>query len=143
MSGCECKTGFFALRDCPDPVFQRCTSCRRAMCRRHSAPNTASVMCLDCVARNEQDDDDYSNNQRNTHRRGGDSDADHHSDNAALDDRWVYAYRHRFYSSGYVPIYAGTHHSTYYDRYDTRSFDNLEVERDDFDDDTGAGFGDS
>ena len=139
MSGCECKMGFFALRDCPEPVFNRCRSCRRAMCRRHSAPDDPQGQCLDCAARNDQGTDDHNAKSR---RNSSYSDA-RDTDDTRLDDRWVYAYRHRFYSSGYLPIYAGVHHSTYYDRYDTRSFDNLQVERDDFDDDGGAGFGDS
>ena len=49
MSGCECKSGFFALRDCTQPVAARCPVCRRAMCRQHAADVQLSV-CLDCAA---------------------------------------------------------------------------------------------
>lgn len=142
MAGCECKTGFFALRDCQEPVFNRCKACRRAMCRRHGAVADANGRCLDCAARDDDFDPDAGINQRDS-RNSRDSSRNASDDDTALDDRWVYAYRHQYYSRGYVPIYAGTHHSSYYDRYDARSFENIEVERDDFDDDAGAGFGDS
>jgi len=147
MSGCECKTGFFALRDCQEPALQRCKSCHRQMCRRHGSPDRSKGRCLDCAARAEPASPPASRLPGSRHVPKADT------ENTALDDHWVYNYRHRFYSSGYLPIYAGTHHSSYYDRYDARAFENLDVERDDserddskrddFADDGGAGFGDS
>ncbi len=137
MSGCECKTGFFALRDCPEPVVGRCRHCRRAMCRRHGDPDSQLGECLDCGARRQSEP--AQRGQAQSSRRAAITD----STDTRLDDSWVYAYRHRFYASGYLPIYAGTHHSSYYDRYDSRSFEHLAVENDDFGDDDGAGFGDS
>ena len=134
MSGCECRSGFFALRDCDNPVVGRCTGCRRAICRRHADADGNGARCLDCAARARQDD-----TSRAARSRTPATD----DDDGSVDDGWVYQYRHRFYAGGYAPIYAGSHHGTYYDRYDARSFEHLEVERDDFADDAGAGFGDS
>ena len=122
MSGCQCKTGFFALRDCGEIVVGQCTECRRAMCARHSAPDSGLTMCLDCQARSRQNLPD-----RDTY-----------------DDQWAHEYRHRYYTLGYTPIYTGHRSSTYYDQYDTRSFDNGRSARADFaDEDSSAGFGDS
>ena len=60
----------------------------------------------------------------------------------ALDDEWTYGARHRYWSSGYGPVYTGSHHSRYYDGYDTRSFDTT-ADADVETDEGGAGFGDS
>ena len=118
---CQCKTGFFALRDCGEPVVGQCTECQRAMCARHSAPDSGLTKCLDCQGRSQQGvaNDDY-------------------------DDQWAHGYRHRYYAAGYTPIYTGHRSHTYYDQYDTRSFDQTQAGAGDLrDDDSSAGFGDS
>jgi hypothetical protein len=138
MSRCECKAGFFALRDCSQPVLGRCPACRRNMCRRHSAIGHPLGHCLDCVARAQQTLPPTRNDKS--------AKAPPHQDqlvDTKVDDAWVYSYRNRFYAGGYAPIYAGTQQSSYYDSFDSRSFDQLQVERDDLGDDAGAGFGDS
>ncbi|HMM34052.1 MAG TPA: hypothetical protein PKA62_04860 [Thermoanaerobaculia bacterium] len=50
--------------------------------------------------------------------------------------------RHRFSTAGYAPLYTGSHHSHYYDSYDTRSFEDEGVPEAETDE-GGAGFGDS
>jgi hypothetical protein len=123
MSGCECKTGFFALRDCGEPVVGRCGECQRAMCARHAAPDSGFTMCLDCQSRSQQ-------NVNENHER--------------YDDQWAHSYRHRYYTLGYTPLYTGHRSTTYYDQYDTRSFDQTQAGAADLhDDDSSAGFGDS
>jgi hypothetical protein len=129
MTGCECKSGFFSLRDCAEPVAGSCQACARADCTRHLSPASGFTQCLDCWAKSPQQPV-----QEDPTAVGQDPN---------LNDEWAYGYRHRFYSSGYAPIYAGSHYSTYYDSYDTRSFDDTGTDVDDSADDAGAGFGDS
>ena len=133
MSGCECKSGFFSLRDCDGAPAGSCSACGRTVCTRHLSPASGFSQCLDCHARAAQQ-------QEGQQAAPGAVPAG----DAALDDQWTYGARHRFYASGYAPIYAGSHYNRYYDSYDTRSFDETgaaesEVETDD----GGAGFGDS
>jgi hypothetical protein len=129
MSGCQCKSGFFALRDCDQQVAGRCTVCQRAMCCRHSSPDSDLTYCLDCWAKKQQN-----NPADNPAAVGNDP---------AYNDQWAYSYRNRYYAAGYAPIYYGSHYNRYYDTYDTRSFDQAKTGDDDFTDDGGAGFGDS
>ena len=132
MTGCECKSGFFSLRDCDGAPAGACSECGRTACTRHLSPASGFTQCLDCHARSSQQPEGAPGNAANAQ---GD---------APLDDEWTYGARHRFYSSGYRPLYTGSHHSRYYDSYDTRSFDEsgggeAEAETDE----GGAGFGDS
>lgn len=127
MSGCECKSGFFSLRDCDGAPAGACSECGRTACTRHLSPASGFTQCLDCHARAEQQP------QEGQAQPTGEE---------ALDDEWTYGARHRYWSSGYGPVYAGSHHSRYYDSYDTRSFD--ESEAAEVDEDRGsASFGDS
>jgi hypothetical protein len=97
------KRGFFSLRDCGEMAVKNCALCGRPMCSAHLSPRSGFVNCLDCDAR-----------QSEQTALGQPTD----------DPNWTYRYRDRYYSSaGYAPIYAGTHYDSYYDRYDTRSFD--------------------
>jgi len=121
MSQCQSKRGFFSLRDCSQPAIAQCATCQRAMCHEHSSVESKFTQCRDCWARAQQTD-------------SGDGD---------YGDGWAYNYRHRYYSSGYSPIYTGHHYHHYYDDYDTRSFDKREGEIDDGSDNPSAGFGDS
>jgi hypothetical protein len=119
MTGCQCKSGFFALRDCGQQAVTQCLSCQRMVCLEHAARESNLTQCMDCWARANQ---------------GG--------SRSAYDDQWAYGYRHNYYSSGYAPLYYGSHHHHYYDQYDTRSFD--QGNDGDFSDgDPRAGFGDS
>ena len=127
MTGCDCKSGFFSLRDCDGAPAGACSACGRSACTRHLSPASGFSQCLDCHARAEQQPEGTGT------AAAGDP---------ALDDEWTYGARHRFDSSGYRPLYTGSHHDRYYDSYDTRSFDEpgsgeAEV------DEGGAGFGDS
>ena len=155
MSGCECKSGFFALRDCTQPVAARCPICRRAMCRQHAADAQLSV-CLDCAAGKRQ-----KARTANSPRAGGsrDSRRDEHTD----DREWLYERRYeahgdRVYRGGRdsgtsttttttAATAAGAgavvgHEAGAFDEQDVRGFDHLDVERDDGDA-TPRGFGDS
>ena len=127
MSGCECKSGFFSLRDCDGAPAGACSECGRTACTRHFSPASGFTQCLDCHARAEQQ-------PREGQAAAGEP---------ALDDEWTYGARHRYWSSGYGPVYTGSHRSHYYDSYDTRSFGDdgggAEAEADE----GGAGFGDS
>jgi hypothetical protein len=126
MSACQCKSGFFALRDCGEVGVGNCSQCQRAMCARHSAPDSGFTLCLDCQARSGQ-------GRTSTERDDG------------YDDQWAHGYRHRYYSAGYTPIYTGHRSHGYYDQYDTRSFDQRHANAGELgdDDSTSAGFGDS
>ena len=97
---CMCKRGFFVLRDCGNPAERPCQNCARPTCREHLSPSD-TVTCLECAERREQAMVDDVN-----------------------DPRWVYGYRHRYYSRHhYSPIYWGSSYDSYYDNYDLRSFD--------------------
>lgn len=130
MKGCECKSGFFALRDCDEPVARTCARCNRGVCSHHLSPASGFTECLDCWAR---EHDEKASQPPYDDRRAG---------NAPLDDDWTYGYRHRYYRDGYRPIYSGTAASAYYNSYDTRSFDDDGMSRRDYDAGEG-GFGDS
>jgi hypothetical protein len=126
MSGCECKSGFFSLRDCDGAPAGACSECGRSACTRHLSPASGFTQCLDCHARAEQQP------QEGQAATGEE----------ALDDEWTYGARHRYWTSGYSPVYTGSHHHRYYDSYDTRSFDETGAEA--VEEDRGsAGFGDS
>lgn len=156
MSGCECKSGFFSLRDCDGAPAGACSECGRAACTRHLSPASGFSQCLDCHARAAQTpgeeqgrperSSDFAEYQRSLAQKPGDGQARPvvGGEDAALDDEWTYGARHRFYTAGYSPVYTGSHHSRYYDSYDARSFDDDdggggEAETDE----GGAGFGDS
>ena len=129
MSGCECKSGFFSLRDCDGAPAGACSECGRTACTRHLSPASGFSQCLDCHARAVQAE------QGQAPPPPGDP---------ALDDEWTYGARHRQYLAGYHPVYTGSHYHHYYDSYDTRSFDDSDAgETDDGDRGAGAGFGDS
>ena len=128
MIACECKSGFFSLRDCEEPPTGSCSACGRQVCARHLSPASGFTQCLDCQARSSQ--------------QPAEGKAPVPGEEGALDDQWTYGARHRFYSSGYHPLYTGSHYHRYYDSYDTRSFDEVDTGETD----TGeraAGFGDS
>jgi hypothetical protein len=124
MTRCQCRSGFFSLRDCDEPVSSVCSQCGRAVCARHLSPASGYTTCLDCHGRQAHPPD----------RETG------------YGDDWVYGYRDTYYRSGYGPIYSGSYYDSYYDSYDTRSFDR-DADGTDTDDDaedrTAAGFGDS
>lgn len=129
MTGCQCKSGFFTLRDCEEMPIKACDACGRMMCARHTSPASGFSQCLDCWARGtheqrEQDEEE---------------DLTANESDEALDDEWTYSLRHGYYATGYRPLYAG--HDTF-DDYDVRSFDRSADE--DWEADEGAGgFGDS
>ena len=125
MTGCECKSGFFTLRDCDGAPAGSCSECGRTACTRHLSPASGFTQCLDCHA-----------------RAGQAAGAKPAAGEPALDDEWTYGARHRFYTAGYAPLYTGSHRSHYYDSYDTRSFDDEGVTEAETDE-GGAGFGDS
>jgi hypothetical protein len=121
------KRGFFSLRDCGEVAVRQCALCGRPMCSAHLSPQSGFTNCLDCEARQ--------------------------SEQTVLgaplaDPGWPYRYRNHYYStSHYSPIYTGRDYDTYYDRYDTRSFDPDMASRgpaaQNWGDDVKAGPGDS
>jgi hypothetical protein len=127
--GCQCKSGFFSLRDCEEPVAATCGACGRTVCARHLSPASGFTRCLDCQGREP------------ANKESADSESDYGDD-------WVYGYRDNYYRSGYGPIYTGSYYNRYYDQYDTRSFasrsrsDDVEDDTDD-DERAATGFGDS
>ena len=131
MTGCECKSGFFSLRDCDEAPVATCSECGRMACTRHLSPASGSTQCLDCYARSSQ-----LPGEGQARRKGAAGEDD------ALDDQWTYGARHRFYASGYAPLYTGSHYHRYYDSYDTRSFDETDSGEAETDE-PAAGFGDS
>lgn len=154
MTGCECKSGFFSLRDCDGAPAGSCSACGRTVCTRHLSPASGFTQCLDCHARAAQqptedptrtkEPESFDEYQRSLAQKPGDGQARPGGvgENAALDDEWTYGARHRFYASGYAPLYAGSHYSRYYDSYDTRSFDETETGETETEE-PAAGFGDS
>jgi hypothetical protein len=142
MKGCECKGGFFALRDCDQPVANTCTRCSRGVCSRHLSPASGFTECLDCWAR--ERDEEQAEQQPNDDgsmpppRKSVD-------EGTSLDEDWAYGYRHRYYRGGYRPLYVGTAAGVYYSTYDTRSFDRHSTSDGDsgYDDSGDGGFGDS
>jgi hypothetical protein len=99
-SQCQCKRGFFALRNCGQPASRQCITCQRFACADHLAPSKGYMECLDCAA------------------RAGEKKV---AEPDVYDDEWAYRYRHGYYRRGYAPIYWG-HHDRYYDSYDARPF---------------------
>jgi hypothetical protein len=126
MNDCQCKSGFFSLRDCGQPAVGMCSECKRAMCQQHGSATSTYTQCRDCWARNDQD-----------------TDGAQYDGNKAYNDNWAYSYRHRYYGNGYSPVYTGSHYNHYYDRYDARSFNERSSDFDDGSDNARAGFGDS
>lgn len=131
MTGCQCKSGFFTLRDCDEPPVRSCTECGRMICTRHTSPASGFMQCLDCWARTGQEKKEEGEHE--------DEPLTADDTETTLDDEWTYGTRHAFYAAGYRPLYSG--HDTF-DDYDARSFDDTGVE--DWDAGEGSGgFGDS
>jgi hypothetical protein len=127
MNRCQCKTGFFALRDCEWNAITQCAVCRRMVCSPHTAPDSVPEQCRDCWARRQQD---------------AEPPAERNDRSTRYDDDWAYSYRHQYYSSGYAPVHWGSRRHDYYDSYDARSF--VAGDQDfEGDDDPQSGFGDS
>ena len=129
MTGCECKSGFFTLRDCEEPPVKSCDGCGRMMCTRHTSPASGFMQCLDCFAKGRQEEQHEDDEESLTA-----SDTD-----VALDDEWTYGTRAAFYAGGYRPLYGGR---SRFDDYDARSFDDTGVDEWDSGE-GGGGFGDS
>ncbi len=113
MEHCRAKRGFFSLRDCGEMAVKQCALCGRPVCSMHLSPQSGFTNCLDCEGR-------QSERQVLQNQQPQQTPADQPLD----DPTWSYRTRDRYYSrSGYAPIYTGSHYDSYYDRYDTRSFD--------------------
>jgi hypothetical protein len=132
VSGCQCKRGFFALRDCGEPAASTCGTCHRRVCAPHLSPASGFTQCLDCAGRAEPSSESQSQSQSQAQE-------------STFDDDWVYGYRDRYYRGGYGPVYTGRDYHHYYDSYDTRSFDSgaSDTPPDEDADETATGFGDS
>lgn len=130
MTGCQCRSGFFTLRDCDEPPIKSCTGCGRMICTRHTSPASGFMQCLDCWAKESQkkrEDEDPEEEELTA------EDAE-----TPLDDEWTYGTRHAFYASGYRPVSSRDS----FDDYDAASFDDTGA--DDWDSgEGGGGFGDS
>jgi hypothetical protein len=111
LDRCACKRGFFTLRDCGAAASTSCMRCTRRICTQHT---TASGLCVECAARDQESSD-------------------------LGDDPLLGAItsRTRWYrSSGYEPVWWASP-DPYWSGTDFRWFDGG-----DYDDDRG-GFGDS
>ncbi|HEX9983753.1 MAG TPA: hypothetical protein VGF69_10855 [Thermoanaerobaculia bacterium] len=129
---CMARRGFLTLSDCGNPASTVCATCARPMCPEHLSPSSGFANCLDCGAR--------ATEEENQDRDAAETMPED------VDNEWAYGFRHRYYSTGYRPIYAGSHNDHYYDNYDSRSFDGS-VNEQSFDEsdegEGGGGFGES
>jgi hypothetical protein len=133
MDRCRAKRGFFSLRDCGETSVKKCALCGRSMCSQHLSPMSGFTRCLDCDGRAaEKEVVDPKKPQ---------------PEQPLNDPTWSHRYRDRYYhAAAYAPIYTGTHHDSYYDSYDTRSFDSDMASRGPStapERESGTGFGDS
>jgi hypothetical protein len=132
MKSCQARRGFFSLRDCGERAVKQCAICTRQMCSSHLSPQSGFTRCLDCEGRAVEREV---------------LSAPPRTDDALTDPAWAQRYRDRYYSRArYAPVYLGTYHDPYYDRYDTRSFDSDMASSgpSSFTDrDSGTGLGDS
>ena len=137
MNDCQCKSGFFALRDCGQPAVAQCEACSRAMCHAHAAVESRFTQCRDCWAKANQSADPA--------QRAGTYAAAWSQSYPSLyyAAAWAQSYLFFFNDTATTEIYTGTHYHHYYDQYDTRSFRQQAGEIEDGSDDARAGFGDS
>ena len=105
MSNCQCRRGFFTLRDCEQPATATCSKCGRAVCSHHfdrSPPGGG--LCVECAGIEEQEGRLPPLQVRSGGSFGG---------------RAFYRRRDEFYRShAHRPVYWGTSVDPYYDRYD-------------------------
>lgn len=105
MSRCALKRGIFVLHDCENAALRDCTRCGRHACGDHLSARTQQRVCVDCVARAEEQE------------------ALSRTPETPGDEQWVAFYRHRFYlKSEYRPLLEGRP-APFYDEYDARPFD--------------------
>jgi len=71
---CEIKRGFFVLRDCGQVASHVCHICSRAVCEEHTRLEGATLCCLECLARDQEDSEE----------------------SEAYDWEWVYYYRQSY-----------------------------------------------
>jgi hypothetical protein len=117
MEHCRAKRGFFSLRDCGEMAVKQCALCGRPVCSMHLSPQSGFTNCLDCEGRQSERQALQPTQQQQQQQQAS-------PDQPLTDPGWSYRYRNGYYSrSGYAPIYTGSHYDSYYDRYDTRSFD--------------------
>ena len=137
MEHCRAKRGFFSLRDCGEMAVKQCALCGRPVCSMHLSPQSGFTNCLDCEGRQSERQALQPTQQQQQAS----------PDQPLTDPGWSYRYRNGYYSrSGYAPIYTGSHYDSYYDRYDTRSFDSSMASRgpsSSIDSDRSTGVGDS
>lgn len=135
MSGCELKTGFFALRACTGMVVAGCRTCRRAMCAQHAEQDGSLSRCLDCAARERQ----AARPKQAGGGRGGHH-VRHRHDH--YDEDWMRARRdslHRGVLAG-TAVSTGAYAAGAFDERDIDAFDHLREERDELEFDA-PGFG--
>jgi hypothetical protein len=127
MSNCQCRIGFFTLRDCDRPAVAQCHLCQRGICSQHlDAGAAGGPLCLECAALEEQ---------------AGRLPAAAATSGGSFGGRNFFRQRDTLYrQQGYRPVYWGTTTDVYYDRYDYQSFHHHHhVDRvDDGDDDAGV-----
>ena len=126
MQTCRARRGFFTLRDCGERAVKQCALCARPMCSPHLSPQSGFTRCLDCEGRAVEKAVLATPGKKPAMPAAKGNAAPPSPANAPLTDpAWPHRYRDRYYSrSGYEPFYWGaTSHDTYYDSYDTRSFD--------------------
>jgi hypothetical protein len=137
MSLCQCRIGFFTLRDCEHAATATCSKCSRGVCGQHrdrSVPGT--TLCLECAAIEEQ----AGRLPPVAAKTGG-----------SFGGRSFYRRRDDFYRvQGHRPVYWGTLFDPFYDRYDVCAFhthvhfhDHHSLVDDDSDQDVAASLMDS
>ena len=149
MQTCRARRGFFSLRDCGERAAKQCALCARPMCSPHLSPQSGFTRCLDCEGRAvEKDVLATPGKKPATPAEKLNASPPEPADAPLTDPAWSHRYRDRYYSrSGYEPFYFGTVSDSYYDNYDTRSFDSDMASTGPssslMDDDSGTGLEDS
>ncbi len=124
MGTCMARRGFLTLSDCENMATTACSNCGRMMCPVHLSPTSGFTLCLDCAA----------TQQPQQENQEGETD---------YNEEWATGYRNNYYSeTRYAPMYSGSHHDSYYDDQDVRSFDTEDQGVVDDEEDRG-GFGES
>jgi hypothetical protein len=109
MSQCQCRIGFFTLRDCAHAATATCGKCGRGVCGQHLDHNVhGATICLECAAIEEQ----AGRLPPAPPKTGG-----------SFGGRAFFRRRDDFYRvQGHRPVYWGYAQDPFYDRYDYCSF---------------------
>ena len=109
MTKCQCREGFFTLRDCEQAATANCSKCGRAVCSRHfDRTPPGGGLCVECAGIEEQE---------------GRLPPAKATTGGSFGGRSFYRRRDEFYRShAHRPVYWGVVVDPYSDRYDVWSF---------------------